>query len=316
MNLKNRNNIIDELIQLLLSEGFETSNIYEKSCFDMFAKRELLLLLFKVLVNIDSIDEAQVHEIRKISSVFLASPLIIGLKSRNTPLLEDVVYERYGVSAIGVKTLKNMIVYDKYPEILADRGGYYVQINGNVLREYREEYSLSLKNLADLANVSRETIYKYENNLVRASPEIAMVLEEILNVKITLSIDLFEFKDLNNNIEVNYALNNNETKNLANLGFNVIPTKKTPFNVLSKLENPKYSFITSLEENRIPRTLHKIALSLKDLSLITGSESFFIINNEKFKGNLDGIPVVNSWELKESNDSSELLKIVKERRDN
>ncbi|MDR1819642.1 MAG: transcriptional regulator [Methanobrevibacter sp.] len=316
MNLKNRNNIIDELIQLLLSEGFETSNIYEKSCFDMFAKRELLLLLFKVLVNIDSIDEAQANEIKKISSVFLASPLIIGLKSRNTLLLEDVVYERYGVSAIGVKTLKNMIVYDEYPEILADRGGYYVQINGDVLREYREEYSLSLKNLADLANVSRETIYKYENNLVRASPEIAMVLEEILNMKITLNIDFFEFKDLNNDIEVNHDLNNNETRNLANLGFNVVPTKKTPFDVLSKLENPKYSFITSLEENRISRTLHKIALSLKDLSLITGSESFFIINNEKFKGNIDGIPVVSSWELKESNDSSELLKIVKERRDN
>ena len=73
-----------------------------------------------------------------------------------------------------------MIVYDEYPEILADRGGYYVKINGNVLREYREEYSLSLKDLADLAHVSRATMYKYENGIVRANTETAMALEEIL----------------------------------------------------------------------------------------------------------------------------------------
>ncbi|MDR2623285.1 MAG: transcriptional regulator [Methanobrevibacter sp.] len=315
MNLKNKNNIIDELIQLLLSEGFETSNIYEKSCFDIFARRELLLLLFKVLVNIDSVNETHVHEIKKISSVFSASPLIVGLKSRNNPLLEDVVYERYGIPAIGVKTLKNMIIYEEYPKLLADRGGYYVQINGDVLKEYREEYSLSLKNLADLANVSRETIYKYENNLVRANPETVMILEEILNMKITLNIDLFEFKDLKEDVEVNNSPTNDETKNLVNLGFDVIPTKKTPFNVLSKLKNHEYPFMTSLEENKVPRPLHKIALSLKDLSLITGSESFFIINNEKFKDSLNGIPVVSSWELKEIENSSEFLKIVKERRD-
>ena len=93
---------------------------------------------------------------------------------------EDVVYERHGLPAIGIETLKNMIVYDEYPEILADRGGYYVQINGNVLKEYREEYNLSLKDLADLAHVSRATMYKYENGMVRANTETAMLLEEIL----------------------------------------------------------------------------------------------------------------------------------------
>lgn len=315
MSLKNKNNVLNELIQLLISEGFETSEIYEKSCFDVFARRKLLLLLFKVLVNIDSIDETHVQEIKKIFSVFLASPLIVGLKSRNSPLLEDVVYERYGIPAIGVETLKNMIVHDEHPELLADRGGYYVQINGDVLKEYREEYSLSLKNLADLANVSRETIYKYENNSVRANPETVIILEEILNMKITLNIDLFKFKDLNDGFETDTTLNNNETINLANLGFDIIPTKKTPFDALSKLKNPECLFITSFEENRIPRTLHKIALGLKDLSIVTKSESFFIINNEKFKDNLDGIPVVNSWEIEEAEDSLEFLKIVKERRD-
>lgn len=48
------------------------------------------------------------------------------------------------------------------PQVLANRG-YFVNINGNLLKEFRDEYSLSLKDLADIAHVSRETIYNYEN---------------------------------------------------------------------------------------------------------------------------------------------------------
>lgn len=85
-----------------------------------------------------------------------------------------------------------MILYNEYPEILADRGGYFVKIDGNVIKQYREEYSLSLKDLADLAHVSRATMYKYENEIVRANTETAMILEEILNTKVTLDIDLLK----------------------------------------------------------------------------------------------------------------------------
>ena len=192
MPIQNRNQLLQNIYQLLNKEGFETSNIYDHSCFDLVARKKLLILLLKALVNIDTLNEAHAEEIRQISKVFLASPIIVGMKSKNHILEEDVVYERHGLPAIGLETLKNMIVYDEYPEILADRGGYYVKINGNVLREYREEYSLSLKDLADLAHVSRATMYKYENGIVRANTETAMALEEILNTKITLDIDLFE----------------------------------------------------------------------------------------------------------------------------
>ena len=230
MAITNRNQLIREVYQLLNKEGFETSNIYEQSCFDIVARKKLLILLLKVLVNIDSINESHVEEIRQISNVFLASPIIVGVKSKNHILEEDVVYERHGLPAIGLETLKNMIVYDEYPEILADRGGYYVQINGNVLKEYREEYNLSLKDLADLAHVSRATMYKYENGMVRANTETAMLLEEILNTKITLDIDLFEPYQEDIKLKADTS-NLNQTQgtnaqNLAKLGFGVVSTNK------------------------------------------------------------------------------------------
>lgn len=66
-----------------------------------------------------------------------------------------MVYERHGLPFICVDTLKNTALYDEYPEFLADRGGYFVNINRNVLKEHREEYSLSLKDSTDLVHVSR-----------------------------------------------------------------------------------------------------------------------------------------------------------------
>ena len=331
--IKNRNQLIQEVYQLLNKEGFETSNFYEQSCFDLLARKKLLLLILKVLVNIDSINEAYVQEIRQISQVFLASPIIVGLKSKNHVLEEDVVYERHGLPAIGFETLKNMILYDEYPEILADRGGYYVKINGNVLKEYREEYSLSLKDLADLAHVSRATMYKYENGIVRANTETAMNLERILNTKITLDIDLFEpyreediklKADSNNKNIQNTAQHHDNALDLAKLGFGVVSTNKSPFDTLAKAEinkqdqindSPLIANMNKPNENNVKK-LKKMAISLKDLSLITSSESFFILKDKKINNSIDGIPVIKSWEMKEVEDSEEFLKLIKERKNN
>ena len=307
-----RNILIQEISQLLTTEGFQTSNVYEQSCFDMVARRKLLLLLMKVLVNIDSVNETHVNEIKKISVVFLGSPLLVGLKTRNRPLEDDVVYERHGIPAVSLGTFKNMIIYNEYPEVLANRGGYFVNINGKLLREYREEYSLSLKDLADLAHVSRETIYNYENGKVKANIETAIMLEDVLNTKITFDIDIFE--PYQNQEEITTDKNND----LAKLGFGVVNTSKTPFDALAKLKDTSQNespLIANLEKNRNTKTLKKMAIPLKDLSLITSSDSFFVINNEKFKESIDGIPVIKSWELKEADNSSEFIKMVKERKD-
>ncbi|WP_461463254.1 transcriptional regulator [Methanobrevibacter sp.] len=310
MNM-NRNKLIQEINQLLRVEGFQTSHVYEQSCFDMIARRKLLLLLMKVLVNIDSVNETHVEEIKKISDVFLASPVLVGMKTRSYPLEEDVVYERHGIPAVSVETFKNMI-NGEYPEVLADRGGYFVNINGNLLKEFRDEYSLSLKDLADIAHVSRETIYNYENGKVKANIETAMALEEILNTKITFDIDVFEPYQSPEEIPTN------KNNDLAKLGFGVVSTNKTPFDALAKVNDTKSAenpLIANMDKNRNIKTLKKMAVPLKDLSLITSSDSFFVIKNEKFKESIDGIPVIKSWELKEADDTTDFIKMIKERKD-
>ena len=309
-----RSQLLHNIEKLLKSQGYKTSDIYDQGSFDIVARKKLLILLLKTFQNIDSINETNAHEMKQLANIFLASPIIIGERSRNGFLEEGVIYERYDIPTIGFETLKNMILYNEYPEILADRGGYFVKIDGNVIKQYREEYSLSLKDLADLAHVSRATMYKYENEIVRANTETAMILEEILNTKVTLDIDLLK-QPQKDDIEFS---NVDDTLDLSKLGYGVVSTNKSPFDAVAKMKtSDKHSpLMANVEKNRTEKTLKRMAVPLKDLSVVTTSEPVFIINNEKIKESIGTVPVIKSWELKEFENSKELLKMIKERKEN
>ena len=309
-----RSQLLQQIENLLKSQGYKTSDIYEQGSFDIVARKNLLILLLKTFQNIDSINESNAHEMKQLANIFLASPIIIGARSRNGMLEEGVIYERYDIPTIGFDTLKNMILYNEYPEILADRGGYFVKIDGNVIKQYREEYSLSLKDLADLAHVSRATMYKYENEIVRANTETAMILEEILNTKVTLDIDLLKQPQPE---DIKFS-EGEDTIDLSKLGYSVVSTNKSPFDAVAKMKSSeKHSpLMANVEKSRTEKTLKRMAVPLKDLSMVTTSEPVFIINNEKIKESIGTIPVIKSWELKEFENSKELLKMIRERKEN
>lgn len=309
-----RDQIITQINELLSKHGFDTSNIYDRSCFDLVARKELLLLLMKVLVNVEGFSVAHAQEIKRVARTFFGSPLLIGLKSKNEVLEENVVYERHGIPVIAPSTLRNIVVEEVYPEIFADRGGYYVEIDGQIVKEMREQHNLSLKDLADLAHVSRETIYKYETGRVRAQPETAFLLENILNMRITLSVNLFAVPPNEEETEIKSG----EPRELVDLGFGVINTTRTPFDALVRAEatsKKAESLITDLEKNRNQKVLQKMANNLHDLSAVIGTDAVFIMENKNAKECIDGIPVVKSWEISEMKDPSEFLKMIAERKE-
>lgn len=309
-----RDHIIIEINELLSNHGFDTSNIYDRSCFDLVARRELLLLLMKVLVNVDGFSAAHAQEIKRVARTFFASPLLVGLKSKNEALEEDVVYERHGIPVIAPSTLRNIVVEEIYPEIFADRGGYYVQIDGQVIKQMREQQNLSLKDLADRAHVSRETIYKYETGRVRAQPDTAFLLESILDMRITLSVNLFAVPKDEDAAEIKKG----EPRELVDLGFGVINTNRTPFDALAQAEATSKKaepLLTDLEKNRNQKVLNKMATNLKDLSDVIGTDAVFILENKKDTECIDGVPVVHSWEIGEMKNPAEFLKMLAERRE-
>ena len=139
-----------------------------------------------------------------------------------------------------------------------------------------------------------------------------MILEEILNTKVTLDIDLLK-QPQNDDIKFTDDVND-----LSKLGYGVISTNKSPFDAVAKMKSSdKHSpLMANVEKNRSEKTLKRMAIPLKDLSMVTTSEPVFIINNEKIKESIGTVPVIKSWELKEFDNSKDLLKMIKERKEN
>lgn len=335
-----RENILHDINLLLNTYGFKTSAIYDRSCFDILARKDDILIILKILVNIDSLTSSQAEELSKIAGTFLASPIIIGFKSKHNYLEEDIVYERHEIPAISPQTLCNIIVNKIHPEVFAKRGGYYVKINGNLLKELREKNDLSLKELADISHVSRETIYKYEQGNSQTYPETAFLLEEVLDSPITLSINLLE---LNTKNSLDKKIQ--EPKELIKLGYAVKSSNKTPFDAISerkmndkeilklkaKLENKldeiekiraeinkrtnaNNLLITNMERNRSEKKLNEIAKQTADISSITGHDALFVLEHEKDMDYIKKIPAIYTWELNDMDEIKDLLKLIKERK--
>ncbi|PAV06997.1 transcriptional regulator [Methanosphaera cuniculi] len=335
-----RENMLYDINILLNTYDFQTSNIYDRSCFDILARRDDILIILKIYKNIDSLTQTQAEELSKVAGTFLASPIIIGLKSKHNYLEEDVVYERYELPVISPQTLCNIIANEIHPEILSKRGGYYVKVNGELLKQMREKYNLSLKELADLSHVSRETIYKYEQGNSQTYPETLLMLEEILNTNLAVDINLFEsdyYKSLDRKIK--------EPRELIKLGYDVKSSNKTPFDAISerKLENKKLNklkekldntlleveklksevnkqrvrnniLITNMERKRNEKKLNQIAEQTRDIAEITQNEALFVLEDSKDKKTIKKVPSIYTWELKDMDNFEDLIKLIKERK--
>ncbi len=335
-----RENMLYDINILLNTYDFQTSNIYDRSCFDILARRDDILIILKIYKNIDSLTQTQAEELSKVAGTFLASPIIIGLKSKHNYLEEDVVYERYELPVISPQTLCNIIANEIHPEILSKRGGYYVKVNGELLKQMREKYDLSLKELADLSHVSRETIYKYEQGNSQTYPETLLMLEEILNTNLAVDINLFEsdyYKSLDRKIK--------EPRELIKLGYDVKSSNKTPFDAISerKLENKKLNklkekldntlleveklkseinkqrirnniLITNMERKRDEKKLNQIAEQTRDIAEITQNEALFVLEDSKDKKTIKKVPSIYTWELKDMDNFEDLIKLIKERK--
>ena len=337
-----RETILNDVNQLLLSFGYRTSDIYDRSCFDILARKDDILIILKILVNIDSLTSAQAEELSKVAGTFLASPITIGMKSKSNYLEDDVVYERYEIPTITPQTLCDCIVHDIHPEVFAKRGGYYVKIDGKLLKELREKNDLSLKELADLTHVSRETIYKYEQGNSQTYPETALRIENILGKPITLSFNILENEQVN-------QLDNviQEPRELIELGYKVTSSNKTPFDAVSikvedteeieklrqKLETKldeiekirneinkrtknNEILITNMERNRNTKTLENIANKTDNIASITGHNALFVLKHEQTNDSIKNIPAIYTWELENMDSIIDLKKLIDERKKN
>ncbi|USS40320.1 transcriptional regulator [Thermococcus aggregans] len=290
--------------------GFRVARMeFKGSCFDLAASRLFLLLFVKVLQNIDSLTEEQAEDLKRLAKLFEASPLIVGLRSKNEELEEGVVYERHGVYALSPQTLYDILVENELPAIFAERGGFYVRVNGEYLRQLRERHGYSVGELAELLGVSRKSLQNYERGEQAMSIEIALRLEEIFDAPVAKPIDILNAKvEAKMEVEPETELEKEIFRRLEEFGMGVVKIKKAPFDAISKEEGVK--ILTGISERKTVSTI-KRAQMVNEVSKIIQSDGLFIL--EKTRTEVVGeIPLIPKEKLNEIRDADELIEMIEE----
>jgi putative transcriptional regulator len=288
--------IIKQVDEILERNGF---NYFSYSgCFDIIAKKRYIILL-KVLSNVDSFQEGQANNLKIISNNLKAVACLIGTHTRTEKLKDNVVYERFGIPTFAPNTLENILT-NEIPLIRRDRGGYFVKVDANKLREARNKKQMTQAELAKIAGVTKKNIYEHEAKDMEMQYGVALKVEKVLG-DITIPTNLnTEF-----NIVENKAFGRFEkivSNDLSHLGFSTSFVYKTPFNIIAREKEFLLLSEADEKENHIRRNIPYMEgfskIARKPVLIITKNESSF------------DLPTIEEKELKEIT-QKELKKILK-----
>lgn len=336
-----RQTLINEVRETLAKSGFYVSDECSALSFDFVSRRDNLLLLVKVLVNVDSFSRSAANELKTLSTFLEGSSIIVGKKTGSGEIEEDVIYLRHGIPIISAKTLENTLLEGSPPFVYAAPGGFYVNIDGGVIKKMREKRKISLGILSEIAGVSRRAIQMYEDGM-SAMVDVASRLEESLDESIVLPLDLFSytsddektFQDEQGSLPRRDAAQFPERMNknsffsyneltikafddfekdvftmLNRIGYRVVPVMKCPFNALTK--DKKTLILTGVEKYN--KRLAKKAGAVMNISKVTEKHSVFFVKSSE-KQNLCGVPLIKISELKKADDPESIVQLILERK--
>ena len=264
------------------------------SAVDLIAEKKDKKLLIKVVENIDSVGRDIALELCKLADFIGAQPLIIGERSKNVILNEDLIYKRFSISCVSAKGFEYLL--DDVPQPIAAKGiGAKVRIDGTKLKEMRHINNISAEELAQKIKISKSSIYRYEHNYAYVSLEVAKKINNFFKSR------LYAEKE---DVESSIYSNNNEML-LARTNVRALSVKRLPFNIIAKGKTNYYEIAS---EGDI-RTLVKRAVVLKEImETFKNNYSFFVIESDK-KEIMD-LPVIKKDTLYNINSEAELLEII------
>ncbi|WP_435156008.1 transcriptional regulator [Haladaptatus sp. DFWS20] len=310
-----RSALVGNVTAMLEDAGFVVSDrcaIRPKS-FDVAARRGPDLLLLKILGNIDAFDAETGMEMRRLGTFLDATPLVIGLRTRNQDLEPGVVYFRHGVPVFNPDTALDLFVEGVPPLVYAAPGGLYVNIDGDVLQDERKGRGWSLGQLASELGVSRRTVSKYEDGM-NASVEVAIELEELFDGGLTSPVEVFDGADeLTEEDELDGSEPEPEDEHmfttLTRVGFTVHPTTRAPFKTVSE-DDYEDRVLTS--HSAFTRTAEKRARIMSSISRVARTRSVYFVDEAR-RETVEGTALVEREEVEGIDDADELRKLIRER---
>jgi putative transcriptional regulator len=306
--------LIHQTMDVLQKGDFTISNrcnIRPRS-FDLAARKADVLIFCKVLYNIDSLNEDTASEMRSLAEYLGGSPILVGEKTRDQLLEDSVVYMRYDIPALNLQTLYDYFVEDIPPLVSAAPGGLYVSIDGDVLKEERNQMNMSLGSLAAYLGVSRRTISKYEEGCMDASIDIVLQLEELLDVALAKSIDILRYRQPDAGEgpgEQSEPPLDSILNFIHDLGYDVLSTAQAPFKAVSKDQSTV--FLTGISEYN--SSMLKRAHLMSSISTVTRTRSVYIIEGRSKYTSVENTILIEKKELASLSDAEDLAVLINER---
>ncbi len=337
---RGRERAIARIRETLERAGFFVSDAHHvrPTAFDLMARRDSLLLIVKILKNIDALDGAEAKRLQELAHLFAASVILVGQGSGTTLLEPGVVYSRYGIPIVVEASLEEYLSKGVPPFLFSSPGGIFARIDGARLRALRDEHGLSLGALAGIAGVSRRTIQLYEES---GGAEVTIVqrIERYLGEPIARPIELFpspaprrprppsreeageeEADEPGPERRVGPAgrpstgdpVRDNVIAQLDGMGWEVYVTVRCPFDAFStgSTGDSQDILITTVGSMRAAR--HRADL-LQQIARVAEGHALFIVRGEAGRRSIEGLPLLTIRELRRHRDRRELMDELAER---
>ena len=310
-----RTALVGNVTAMLEDAGFTVSDrcaVRPKS-FDVVARRGGDLLLLKILGNVDAFDRPTGLEMRRLGEFLSGTPLVIGLRTRDKELEPGVMYLRHGVPVLSPDTAYNLFIEGVEPLVYAAPGGLYVNIDGDVLADKREELGWSLGRLATELGVSRRTVSKYEDGM-DASVDVAMRLQELFGGELTRPLDVREGAEAVRESDdgVPDAPEDAEAMGvLSRVGFIVHPTARAPFKTVSEdAADAERLLLTG--HSTFNKTAEKRARIMASISRVAETRSVYFVDDAD-RENVDETVIIRKEEAEAIDDPEDLEDLIRER---
>ncbi len=323
MNQESHQMLLDKINLILERSRYHHVNLTSSSqaCFDIIAKSKDQNITIKVVPYIENFSRDNSYELKNVSDFLNSFPLIIGSTVRRGRDIEEIpdnlVLFRYGIPVISPTTFFYLILHNIPPIVFCNRGGYYVQIKRDLLREKRMEKDLSYAELGRLVGVSRRTIYEYENS-TNPTPEVLFDLEDVLDVPLAEGINVFN-TEIGKEERPDYSLNSMTSlkveiaNNLKSLGIlTQFWTKISPFDAFGEHETNEsthsgLNVLICVDTKDDEQTIHR-AIMTNRIASMTKRRAMMVVEDEADHPVSDKIPTFTVEELQNMNRTFELVK--------
>ena len=304
--------LLKEVHKLLQNGGFATSDPKDlaHAGFDIVARKEQLILIVKVVSNASSLDQNAVAGMATLARAVNGSPLIIAMKNASEPVENGVMYTRAGIPLLSPQSFYDMIVEGVPPLVYAASGGYYVNIDSEILKKAREG-GMSLGDLAEMGGVSRRSIRMYEDGM-SAKLEVAIRLEERMGVELIIAADPLTgapAKPKNQKSIITEGMARDIFLKLHEIGYSVEPANRCPFDAVTQ-DNHTILFTGIGQKDS---DLARRARIISNLSKILEKHSVIFVDKRGSKVNLEGTPIIGCEELNKARDKRKIMDMIEER---